>query len=54
MSSDCKKISDNSVNYITWNFNPGVALYKNTYSFLLLYTKPYLTSEEGLCLNTKI
>lgn len=38
MSVDYKKKSDNSVNYITWNFNLGVVLYKNVYNFLLLYT----------------
>lgn len=47
MSSDYKKTSDNSVNYITWNFNPGVALDKNTYNFLLLYLAlPYFRKDS--------
>lgn len=37
MSFDYKKISDNLVNYIIWNFNFGVVLDKNIYNFLLLY-----------------
>lgn len=38
ISVDYKKKSDNSVNYITKNFNLGVVLFKNVCNFLLLYT----------------
>lgn len=38
MNSDYKNRGHNPVNFTTWNFNPGAALYKNAYNFQLLFT----------------